>query len=155
MNTGPEITIAPSNLCFGCGEKNPCGLKLKFGWDGKTAKSEFIPTELHQGWSEIIHGGILVTLLDEAMAYAMVFENIVGVTGSIEVKLRRPAVIGEPLIITARVTKNARRFAETEAKLALRDGTTVAEAKARQYISPKPMTFSRQGGKPDNNDQQG
>ena len=65
---GPELSISACDLCFGCGEKNPCGLKLKFDWDGRTASSHFTPTELHQGWQGIIHGGILTSLLDEAMA---------------------------------------------------------------------------------------
>ena len=150
MTTAPEISIAPSDKCFGCGHNNPCGLKLKFTWDGKVAKSEFTPTELHQGWRKIIHGGILTSLLDEAMGYAAYFEGIPAVTGIIEVRLKRPVLIGQPLIITASVTKNARRLAETEAKLTLRDRTIVAEAKATQYIS---STFSNEIGKPNNNAQ--
>ena len=141
MGTEPEVSVSPSDMCFGCGKNNPCGLKLKFDWDGKMAKSEFTPTELHQGWKAIIHGGILTSLLDEAMGYAACFENIPGVTATMEVKLRRPVSIGQTLIISAWVTKKARRFAETEAKLTLKDGTVVAEAKATQYVSPKGYTF--------------
>ncbi len=137
METGRDISIGISDLCFGCGKNNPCGLKLKFEWDGKVAKSEFTPTEFHQGWKEIIHGGILTTLLDEAMGYATYFENLPCVTATMEIRLRRPVLIGQPLIITAWVTRNARRFAETEASLTLKDGTIVAEAKATQYIGSK------------------
>ena len=82
MATEPEISITPSDMCFGCGRNNPCGVKLSFDWDGRVAKSEFTPTELHQGWQDIIHGGILTTLLDEAMAYAAYFENVAGVTAT-------------------------------------------------------------------------
>ena len=134
MITGQQIPIAASDLCFGCGRNNPCGLKLEFEWDGKRVKAEFTPTKFHQGWREIIHGGVLTTVLDEAMAYATSFENIPCVTGNLQVRLRRPAVIGQTLIVTASVTKNARKFAETEAKLTLRDGTIVAEAKATQFV---------------------
>ena len=148
METGPEIPIAASDLCFGCGKNNPCGLKLEFKWDGKIAKSEFTPTELHQGWKDIIHGGILTSLMDEAMAYAACFEGIACVTATMEIRLRRPASVGKTLIITAWVTKNARRFAETKAKLTLRDGTIIAEAKATQYIS---SIFNNERGKPNSN----
>jgi len=153
METGKEISVAASDLCFGCGQNNPCGLKLKFDWDGKVVKSEFTPTELHQGWKGIIHGGILTTLLDEAMAYAAYYEEVAGVTATMEIKLKRPALIGQPLIITAWVTKKERRFAETEARLTFRDGTTVTEAKATQYISSKTIIFSGEGGKPNSNAQ--
>jgi len=137
MTTEPEISIAPSDMCFGCGRNNPCGVKLRFHWDGKVAKSEFTTTELHQGWKDIIHGGILTTLLDEAMAYAAYFENVAGVTGTMEVKFRRPVSIGQQLKITAWITNRERRFAETRAQLTLSDGTVVAEAKATQYIISK------------------
>lgn len=141
METRPEISVAASDRCFGCGKNNPCGLKLKFEWDGKVVKSEFTPTELHQGWREVIHGGILTSLLDEAMSYAAGFENIFGVTAIIEVRLRQAVLIGQPLIITAWVARNARRLAETEARLTLRDGTVVAEAKATQYVGSKAKDF--------------
>ncbi|MDD5509700.1 MAG: PaaI family thioesterase [Dehalococcoidales bacterium] len=137
MTTEPELSIAPSDMCFGCGRNNPCGVRLRFHWDGKAAKSEFTPTELHQGWKDIIHGGILTTLLDEAMAYAAYFENVAGVTGTMEVKFRRPVSIGQHLKITAWIAKRERRFAETRAQLTLSDGTVVTEAKATQYIISK------------------
>ncbi len=137
MVTGPEMSIAASDLCFGCGKQNPCGLKLEFNWDGKIVTSSFTPTELHEGWKGIIHGGILSSLLDEAMGYVSCFEKIGGVTAVIEVRFKRPVRVGEPLTITAWVSNKARRFVDTEASLSLADGTIVATAKAKQYISSK------------------
>jgi acyl-coenzyme A thioesterase PaaI-like protein len=134
MATGRQISIGISDLCFGCGKNNPCGLKLKFKQDGKTAKAEFTPNKFHQGWEGIIHGGILTAILDEAMGYAAFYEGIRCVTGTMQLRLRRPALIGEPLIVTALVTRNARRFIETEAKLTMMDGTLVAECTAMQYV---------------------
>ena len=146
--TGPEITVAASELCFGCGKQNPCGLKLEFKWDGKVVKSEFTPTELHQGWKGIIHGGILTALLDEAMAYAACYENVGGVTAAVETRFKHPVSIGEPLTITAWVSSKTRRFAETEATLTLKDGTTVTTAKAKQYLSSKVIIPTDRGGRP-------
>jgi acyl-coenzyme A thioesterase PaaI-like protein len=147
MMTGPEITVTASDLCFGCGKRNPCGLKLAFSWDGKMAKSEFTPTELHQGWKGIIHGGILTALLDEAMGYAAYYEKVAGVTAAIEARFRRAVSIGEPLMITAWIERKTKRFAETEASLALRDGTIVATAKAKQYVSSKAIISTDREGK--------
>ena len=148
METVPEISIAASDLCFGCGKNNPCGLKLEFDWDGKAVKSEFTPTELHQGWKGIIHGGILTALLDEAMAYVACFENVAGVTAAMEIRFRRPVSVGQLIIITAWVSRKARRFAETEARLTLKDGSIIAEAKATQYLSSETTIFTNRGGKP-------
>lgn len=134
MVTGREIPIGISDLCFGCGENNPCGLKLKFKQDGKTARAEFTPTKLHQGWSGIIHGGVIATILDEAMGYAAFYEGIKCVTGSMQTKFKRPLLVDEPIIVTASVTRNARRYVETEAKVTLTNGTLVAECTAMQYV---------------------
>lgn len=148
METGPEISVAASDLCFGCGKNNPCGLKLEFDWDGKVVTSEFTPTELHQGWKGIIHGGILTALLDEAMAYVAYFENVAGVTAAMEIRFRRPVSVGQLIIITAWVSRKARRFAETEARLTLKDGSIITEAKATQYLSSETTIFISGGGKP-------
>jgi len=124
-------------------------LKLKFEWDGKVAKAEFTPTELHQGWAGIIHGGIITTILDEAMGYAAFYEGIKCVTSSMQTRFKRPLSIDEPTIVTASLTRKTRRFIETEAKIATRDGTTIAECTATQYIGSKvnkgdkPKTMSR------------
>ncbi len=145
--TGPEITVAASKLCFGCGKQNPCGLKLEFKWDGKAVKSEFTPTELHQGWKGIIHGGILTSLLDEAMAYAAYYENVGGVTAAIEAKFKQPVSIGESLTITAWVSNKTRRFSDTEGTLTLKDGTIVTTAKAKQYLSSEIIIPAERGGR--------
>jgi acyl-coenzyme A thioesterase PaaI-like protein len=135
MASEPKESIAASDLCFGCGKRNPCGLKLEFEWDGKVATSSFTPTEFHQGWRGIIHGGILSSLLDEAMGYVACFERVAGVTAAIEVRFKRPVRIGEPLTITAWVSGRKRRYVATEASLTLADGTVVATAKATQFVS--------------------
>jgi uncharacterized protein (TIGR00369 family) len=146
--TGPEIVVAVSDLCFGCGKQNPCGLKLEFTWDGKVAKSEFTPTELHQGWKGIIHGGILTSLLDEAMGYAACYENVAGVTAAMETRFKRPVSIGKPLTITAWVSRKTKRFAETEGTLTLKDGTLVTTAKAKQYLSSETIIPASRVGRP-------
>ena len=87
------------SMCFGCGQDNPIGLKLNFKWDGKTARTEFTPGKLYQGWAGLLHGGIIICILDEAMGYAAIFEGMNCVTAKMQVKLIRPALIDEPLII--------------------------------------------------------
>jgi len=131
----PKISADENySMCFGCGSDNHIGLKLSFKWDGKTARAEFTPPQLYQGWPDIVHGGILMSILDEAMAYAARFEGMACITAKIQVRLKRPAVIGEPLIITASVTKKNRRLVETKADISLADGALVAEGTATQFV---------------------
>ena len=138
MANWPQISIDVDkgySRCFGCGRDNPIGLKLDFQWDGKTARAEFAPTEFYQGWPGVVHGGIMMCLLDEAMGYAALFEGVHCVTAKIQVKLRRPASIDEPLIITSSVTKKSRRLIEAKAAVSLKDGTPIAEGKATQFVA--------------------
>lgn len=140
MSTFPQMPPIPEDLnegrqmCFGCGPQNPIGLKLKFRPYGDSVRAEFIPTEFHQGWKGITHGGIIHTILDEAMAWASFFSGIVTVTATMQSRWRRPAAIGEPLIVTASVTKNSRRLLEAQATITAKDGTVVAEGSATLFV---------------------
>lgn len=137
MRIWPQISIDTEKslaMCFGCGQDNPIGLKLNFKWDNKIARAEFTPSKSHQGWSGIVHGGIIGCLLDEAMSYAPYFEGIRCVTAEMRVRIRRPVLIGEPLIITSSITKKTRRLVETKADIALKDGTQVAESTATMFV---------------------
>ena len=137
MTTWPQMTIdaiREYNLCFGCGQNNPIGLKLSFQWDGKTARAEFTPSELYQGWPGLVHGGIITCLLDEAMAWAVLFEGMNCVTAKMQVKLSCPASVNEPLVITASITKKTRKLVEARADISLKDGTLIAKGTATQFI---------------------
>lgn len=137
MINWPQVTIDTEkewSLCFACGQGNPIGLKLKFTWDGKTARAEFTPGKFHQGWSGVIHGGIISCVLDEAMSYAALFSGVNTITAKMQARFKRPAQIDEPLIITACLTKKTRRLAEAKAEISLKDGTPVADSIATMFI---------------------
>jgi len=139
MENWPQITIDTRNdreykMCFGCGKDNPIGLKLKFKWDGKEARAEFTPGECHQGWPGYVHGGILLCLLDEATGYAAMYGGTNNVTARIQARLRRLALIGEPLVITCSIANKNKRLIETEARVSLKDGTIIAEGTSTQFI---------------------
>ena len=131
------------SMCFGCGEDNPIGLKLSFQRDGKAVKAEFTPGKLHQGWADVVHGGILLSILDEAASYAAIFEGLFCITAKMETRLRRPAVIGEPLIITAATTRKTSRLVEAVAKISTKDGTLIAESRATLFVISKKKDISK------------
>ena len=137
MANWPKISIDSEkeySMCFGCGPDNPIGLKLRFQWDGKTARAEFTPTELYQGWSGTVHGGIIICLLDEAMSYAALFEGMRCATTKIQVNLKRPASIEDTLIITASVTKKSRKLVETQARVSSKESLLIAEGTATHFV---------------------
>jgi uncharacterized protein (TIGR00369 family) len=119
--------------CFGCGSLNPIGLQLRFrahGPDGVWA--EFTPTRAHEGYLGIAHGGILATILDEAMSWAVTRAGDLGVTGRMNIAFRRPAQIGSTLRATGRVITRQSRTIHAAAEI--RDtetGALIADAEAR------------------------
>jgi len=131
----PISTDKSQGWCIGCGKNNPYGLKLSFQWDGKRVRAEFTPTKFYQGWPDIVHGGIITTMLDEAMGHATLFSGFFDfLTASIQVNFKRPALVNQSLVITASVTGNEGRAIEVEGTVTLPDGTLVAEGKATQVI---------------------
>lgn len=137
MSNWPQISLDMKKgygECFGCGQDNPIGLKLKFKWDGKTATEEFTPSKLYQSWSGFVHGGIIICILDEAMSYAAIFEGMECVTAKMQVRLKSLAPINETLMITASVIKKNRKLVETKASIALKDGTLIAEGTGMHFV---------------------
>jgi len=137
MANWPQVSIDTEkefNMCFACGQKNPIGLKLNFDWDGKAARAEFIPDKFHQGWSGLVHGGIISCLLDEAMSYAALFEGVNSLTAKMQTRFRHPVQIDKPLIITASLTKKTRKLVEAKAEISLKDSTPVADSIATLFI---------------------
>ncbi len=119
--------------CFACGKENPIGLKLAFEKVGNEAIGEVTLSELYEGWYGVVHGGIVCTVLDEAMAYTY-FPDTRGVTVKAEFRFRQPAPVGVPMVAVGRLVKRTRKLLDTTATLSLRDGTVIAEASARAYV---------------------
>lgn len=128
-------TAKDLDKCYGCGPNNPLGLKLKFTWDGATARAEFVPGEYHQGWPGLVHGGIIAALLDEAMGYVTWFKGLECVTARFEVRIRCTVPVGTPLVITGELVKESRRLVIVNAAASYRDGKVVAEGTGTMYVA--------------------
>jgi len=123
-----EMKLETNGNCFVCGENNPNGLRLSFEIDKEkqTLKTTFVASPTFQGWDGIVHGGILSTLLDEAMAKLVYELGYQAVTASIEIKFKKPAPILEPLLVYGEVTEVSRRLIRAKARIAKNDGTILA-----------------------------
>jgi acyl-coenzyme A thioesterase PaaI-like protein len=94
-----------------------------------------------EGWEGVAHGGIVSTILDEVMAWALVAEDNWGVTARIAVAFRKPVPIGLAIRADGWVTRSRRRLVETAGRivdvetgveLATATGTYVAADPARK-----------------------
>src|SRR3990170_1683951 len=91
-------------MCFVCGKRNGDGLQLDFELVGEGGiRTEFTPPKRYQGWKDIVHGGIIATILDEVMVNAAYLRKIVAVSAKLEIKLRMPAAVGERLIFHGQI----------------------------------------------------
>jgi len=65
------VKLPHTKSCFVCGLNNPIGLKLDLETDGAVVRARFVPRPEHVGFRETIHGGLISTVLDEAMVWAI------------------------------------------------------------------------------------
>ena len=84
-SSDPLGMVRSDHGCFGCGDDNPIGLHLRFTRDQEGVKASFIPGPEHQGFDDVIHGGIISAVLDEAMAWAAAYAGFWAVTGEMRI----------------------------------------------------------------------
>ena len=124
------MRLGVDDMCFACGQKNPIGLKLAFRFEGEDYVTDFEVRPEYQGWTGIVHGGLLATALDEAMARLLWEKDLNAITGRLTVRYHKPLSIGETVQIRARITKQRSPMIETTAEALMADGTSAAEATA-------------------------
>jgi uncharacterized protein (TIGR00369 family) len=128
--SGRRILLTPHN-CFACGTLNVHGLQLDLHAGGDRCWVETSLDERFQGWDGIAHGGIICTILDEVMAWALVDHDLWGVTARMHVEFKRPVQIGAAIRAEGRVVEVRRRIVEAEGFLRDHaDGTILAHSSA-------------------------
>jgi acyl-coenzyme A thioesterase PaaI-like protein len=92
--------------CLICGSQNPHSLKLRFEPDELGVKAEFTPSRDLQGYSGILHGGIVSALLDSAMTHCLFNSGIKAVTGDLHVRFLHSVPCNQPLEIRALIVSS-------------------------------------------------
>jgi uncharacterized protein (TIGR00369 family) len=92
------------NHCFGCGTGNPDGMRLRFTYDEARAcfVCKFRLAKRYTGPPGHCHGGIIATILDEAMGKVNKLCNVVALTSEITVKYLKPVPLKQPLHVESR-----------------------------------------------------
>ncbi len=131
------------NGCFGCGGANARGMRLTFEQDEKRRciRGVFLFGEEYQGAPGFIHGGIIATLLDEAMGKVNRFRNVRAVTAELVVEYLKPVPVGEDLVVEAHEVdkkgRNLRHFGE------IRDGRGQVLARGHgRFVEIDPAKFA-------------
>ena len=75
--------------------------------------------------------------MDEAVAWAILYAGLRGVTAKCEAQFRRPVTVGSSLVVTGKVVESSRRLVRTRAEIreAGAGSALVAELDARMYLT--------------------
>jgi uncharacterized protein (TIGR00369 family) len=123
--------------CFVCGEDNPHGLRLKSRIEEGRIVIEYTAREADVGWKRIVHGGIAMTLLDEAMTWAaIVAAGRACVAAELAARLRKPIRAGDALRVEGEVTAARPRLYLTQACIRNGGGEILVSATGKYLPMP-------------------
>ncbi|MDJ0789724.1 MAG: PaaI family thioesterase [Myxococcota bacterium] len=126
----------PEDRCFGCGQRNEDGLRLRFREIGEgQVEAEYTAPTKYDGAPGIVHGGIQATLLDEVLGLAIDRVTDVPrmdvVTADFKLRYRRPVPSGVPLRIRGRTVATEGRSFFVEGEILDAAGEVLTRAEAR------------------------
>ncbi len=126
-----ELGLRDDHMCFACGKRNADGLKLEFTFEDDEVVTSIAFPKKFQGYRDVVHGGLLSTVLDEAMVTLINMRGRLAVTAELNVRFLKPLPVESPLEVRARLTGSRGKVYEVEATGTLQDGTEVAKATSR------------------------
>lgn len=130
-----RLILEDNGMCFGCGTKNPIGLKLDFKQEGDEFFTFYKPAPEFQGYAGALHGGIISTLLDEVMANHLLSQGYIVVTAELTVRFLKPVPIGQTIKISSHSVNCKRKIWEMAGQVADNlTGEILAKAKAKFFI---------------------
>ena len=127
-----QVPIGRNHHCFGCGPVNPAGLHMDFFSDGRSVCSTVaVPPHLC-GWNNLVHGGIIATLLDEIMSWTGIhLLKKITLTKSMTVEFIKPVSISHPLTLEGRIIEvTPKREARVEGVVLNAEGALCARGRS-------------------------
>jgi len=133
------MTILPKKdaNCYVCGAENKLGLQVPFSrQSGGGSRAFYTARSEHTGGKGMLHGGVTFALMDEALGWALYYQNLRGVTARTEVRFRLPILEGTPVVITGCVVERVRRIVRARAEVRRDgdDGGLLAELEATMCL---------------------
>jgi len=139
----PKSFPLKKNFCFACGQDNPKGMRLKFAQEGKSFVCRFRLGKRYTGPPGYCHGGIIATILDDAMGKLCKLRQVVAVTSKMTVEYLKPVPLYKPLRVESReLSKRGRRLTHA-AEILSEDGRVLARSKGVFIIIDPKRIFGR------------
>lgn len=114
--------------CFVCGEENPNGLHLAFHAENLRTSATWTTSALWQSYKGIIHGGIISSVLDEAMSKAIISGGNEAFTADLRIRFRKKICVGDIVFVNGWVVQAEKRRILAEASLISAEGEERAHA---------------------------
>jgi len=128
------------NFCFACGQNNADGMRLKFTYD--EARDCFVCRfrlgKRFTGPPGHCHGGIIATILDEAMGKVNKLRHVVALTSQITVDYLKPVPLNKPLRVESREVKVKGRTHVNMAEILNAKGEALARSRGK-FIAIDPQ----------------
>jgi len=126
----------PTNKCFGCGGDNAGGMKLTFEQDNVNRRivGRFVLGERYQGGGGMAHGGIIATLLDEAMGKVCRFRDVRAVTAELTVEYLKPVSVAQEIVIEGHEAELKGRNLFLVGEIRNAEGVVLARGRGRFVI---------------------
>lgn len=130
--------------CFACGPENDHGLKMKFETNGEKLRSIVSVPEHLRGWSNLVHGGIISTMIDEVMSWSAIYlHKRFILTKSMKVNFRKPVKIESELVVYGYIVeKESDRQVVMAAEIVDKNGDICADGKG-EFVLFTAEQFSR------------
>ncbi len=119
--------------CFVCEEKNPGGLRVPFfaDRDQRVVTASFTLDDRFSGAPAYVHGGVVLAILDEAMAWATIaLAGCFAVTKETTTRFKAAVMVGQGYEVRARIVGDDGTELDCRAEVIDGDGETCAEASA-------------------------
>ena len=105
-----KLKLQDNDQCYVCGKENPHGFQLDFSHPKKgRLLAEVIFRPEHQGFKNIVHGGMVAMLLDEMMVNLAWIEGVPSVTAQLTVRLKKAVKVGEKVHFEGRIDREEPR----------------------------------------------
>ncbi len=93
--------------CFGCSPINPVGLKMEFYTDEKSMFSWLTVPDHLRGWNNLVHGGVISTILDEVMGWAAIhLLKLIVLTKTMTIDFVQPVFMDDELMAEGRILES-------------------------------------------------
>jgi uncharacterized protein (TIGR00369 family) len=133
------------NFCFGCGKDNLHGMHLKFSLDKQRGSfvCEFRLGKRYTGPPGYCHGGIIATILDEAMSKLSKLRDVITATAQMKVEYLRPVPLHQSLRVESRELSKSGRYLVRTAEISDEKGTVLARSRGVFAIIDPRRVFLR------------